>query len=159
MRKALSSLIAGLAEGEDLEKLLRRVGLSLGQAARALLSPKGQSQMESRRVVAQAQVHLQTSLCAARAVALLKKLLKHPRPEVRLRAAMALLTLSLPRKGRETPAAGMEGPVDPVKAMAVMEAQSGPAVEQRRREMMGSAPVPPETDQGEAVTKREGGAS
>jgi hypothetical protein len=151
MRKLLDRLIAGLAEDGDLDGLLKKLGATPRQAAHALASRRARSLVETRRMLAQVQVELQASLYAARAVALLRKMMEEEeKPHVQLRAAVALLSLARPRKEEQRSA---EETLPSVNAAAAKEylAEASPcAIEHKREEMMGAPPEKEEAGSGNA---------
>src|SRR5689334_11992322 len=91
METSLHKFLDDLARGRDLEEILEEHGLAAEEAARLVESTAALTDRAARRALSRAQAELQARGSAVGAVRKLGELVSAEKPELQLRASLALL--------------------------------------------------------------------
>jgi hypothetical protein len=91
METSLHKFLDDLARGRDLEEILKEHGLTAEEAARLVESTAALADLAARRALSRAQAELQARGSAVVAVRKLGELVTAEKPELQLRASLALL--------------------------------------------------------------------
>lgn len=132
-REKVAEVIRGMVEGIDLERVMERAGIGTGKTGgaaevrRLLEGKEGRRQIEARRALARLHVELLALRYGALAMGKVCGLLSQEKPELQLKAALAVLGAMRGEKEQEARSKNQEATAEMARELAVGAAEEGEA--------------------------------